>query len=363
VRPLYIVGTRRDVGKTTFCIGLIHALRERELSVGYTKPLGQRVSTLAGRPVHDDALVVSEAMGMAAGSATMAVPLTRGRVEKEIQNLRTDELAEKVTTICEKLRANHDVVIIEGMGHVAMGSCLHLSAPDVANLVGAKTLLISGGGIGRAIDAISLCATFISAHDAEMIGVVVNKVYPEKFDRVRNATTKGLGNLGIRSLGTVPYEEVLASPTVRQVAEQLNGEILCGTDEALSARVANTVVAAMEPHHMVPYLKDRALVITPGDRSDNILAILSTHILERNSNPTTGVVLTGGFRPAGKVMSLLDGSGLPAVLCQEDTYTIAARLREMVFKIRPDDEERIDAAKSVVNQYIDVDGILESLRE
>jgi len=46
VRPLYIVGTQRDVGKTTFCIGLISALRERGLSVGYTKPLGQRVNLL-----------------------------------------------------------------------------------------------------------------------------------------------------------------------------------------------------------------------------------------------------------------------------------------------------------------------------
>ncbi len=362
MRPLYIVGTQRDVGKTTFCIGLINALRQRGMSVAYTKPLGQRVHTVAGHPVHDDAVVVSQATGMSKESATMALPLTRGRVEKEILSHRVPELSEKITSICDRLRANHDVVVIEGMGHVAMGSCLQLSAPDVARLVGAKALLVSGGGIGRAIDAISLCATFLTARGAELMGAIVNKVFPEKYTRIKTATTTGLANLGIRSLGTVPYEEVLASPTVAQVAEQLGGEVLCG-NEALDKRVGTTVVAAMEPDHMVPYLKNRALVITPGDRNDNILAIMSTHILDNHLQPTVGIVLTGGFRPSEKVMSLLVDSGLPAILCTEDTFTLAARFKEMVWKIKGDDKDRIGAAICLINEFVDVDGIIDALHE
>jgi hypothetical protein len=363
VKPLYVVGTERHVGKTTFCLGLINALRERGMSVGYTKPLGQRVSEFAGQPIHDDALVISKAMGMDAGEASMAVPLVRGRVEKEIYDLHTPELSERVAATCRRLADDHDVVVLEGMGHVAMGSCLKMSAAEVAQIVGARTLLISGGGIGRAIDAISLCMTFMSARGAEMMGAVVNKVWPEKYRRVSEATRKGLENIGIRSFGTVPYDEVLASPTVGQVAEQLTCEVLCGT-EALDNRIGKTVVAAMEPDHMVSYLKDRAFVITPGDRSDNILAILSTHLIGLGAQPTvSGVVLTGGFRPAGQVMGLLASSGVPALLCRDDTYSLAARLREMVFKITPEDQDRIGAAMCLVNEYVDIDGILASLSE
>jgi len=363
VRPLYIVGTQRDVGKTTFCIGLISALRDRGFSVGYTKPLGQRVSSVAGQPVHDDALVVSQAMSMDPQSASMAVALTRGRVEREIYDLNVPELAGKVAEVCRRLRLEHDVVIVEGMGHVAMGSCIMLSAADVSRILGAQALLISGGGIGRAIDDISLCATFLNARGADLLGAVVNKVWPEKYRRVREATTKGLDNLGIRCFGTVPFEETLASPTVGQVAQKLNGEVLCG-NKALGNRVGNTIVAAMEAHHMVSYLKDRALVITPGDRSDNLLAVISTHTLAAASPPpVSGVVLTGGFRPGGIVMSLMGDSGLPAILCREDTYTLAARLREVTFKITPEDKERIGAAMCLVNEYVDVDGIVEGLRE
>jgi len=363
VRPLCVVGTQRDVGKTTFCLGLIGALRKRGLSVGYTKPLGQRVKTVDGHSVHDDALVISRAMDLDASSAVMAVPLTRGRVEKEIYNLNSPELADKVTEVCRRLREENDLVLVEGMGHVAMGACLQLSAADVARLIGAGCVLVSGGGIGRAIDQIVLCETFLTARGADMMGAVVNKVWAQKYDRVREATTAGLENLGIRSFGTVPYEDTLSAPTVGQVARELGGEVLAGSD-ALDNRVGRAIVAAMEPQHMVLYLKDRALVIIPGDRGDNILAILSTYMLAKGSGlPVSGVVLTGGFRPAGKVMTLLAESGLPAILCREDTCTIAARLREKIFKITPDDRERIETAMRLVDEYVDVDAILEGLKE
>jgi len=363
MKPLYIVGTHRDVGKTTFCIGLIAAFQRRGMSVGYTKPLGQRVSTVDDVTIHDDALVVTRAMSLETESASVAVPLTRGRVEKEVYDLHTPEMAGKVVALCQKLRAEHDVVVIEGMGHVAMGSCLKLSAADVARVLGARAIIISGGGIGRAIDDIALCGTFLTARGADFMGAVVNKVWPEKYRRIREATTKGLANLGIRSFGTVPFEDVLASPTMRQVAEELGGEVVCGS-ESLGNRVRSTIVAAMEADHMVSYLKDQALVITPGDRSDNILAILSAHMLGRTAiPPVTGIVLTGGFRPAPEVMSLLAKSGLPAILCQDDTYTLAARLKQTIFKLTPDDHDRIGAAICLINEYVDVEGILEGLKE
>ncbi len=364
MKPLYIVGTRRDVGKTTFCVGLISALRRRGLRVGYTKPLGQRVTTHAGKPIHDDALVVSQSMHLGTDeTGDMAVALTSGRVEKEVFDLHVPELAEKVTAVYRHLQDRNDMVIVEGMGHVAMGSCIMLSAGDVARLLGARPLLISGGGIGRAIDSISLCATFMEAKGAPLMGVVINKVWPEKYTRVREATTKGLANLGIRSFGCVPYEQVLASPTMRQVAHKLGGEILCGTD-ALENRVENIIVAAMESHHMVPYLKDRALVITPGDRSDNILAILSTSLQDKDTgSAVSGIVLTGGFRPSDEVISLLAQSKLPALLCSEDTYTLASRLRDTVFKLTPDDKDRIEAAMCLITEYVDIDAILERLHE
>jgi len=362
MKPLYIVGTQRDVGKTTLSIGLAHALRQRGLRVAYTKPLGQRLSSVKGQTLHDDAMVLATLLdNQDARQVEMAVPLPRGRVEREVHDLHSKELLDKVKDACSALAADHDALIVEGMGHVAMGSCLGLSAAEVARGIGARAMLVAGGGIGRTIDDISLCGTFLIARGADLMGAVVNKVWPSKLTRIQEATATGLMNLGIKSYGTVPYEEQLASPTIRQVSEVVGGEIIAGADQ-LDNRVGNAIVAAMEASHMVSYLTRSTLVITPGDRSCNILACLSAHVLGDAARPIiSGLILTGGFRPDGTVMKLISDSKLPVLLVADDTYGAASKFHSTVFKIAPGDRSKIEAAISLVAEYVNIDELLEAL--
>lgn len=58
MKPLYITGTQRDVGKTTLSVGLSHKFRQKGLKVGYIKPIGQRVKEVAGQSLHDDAMTL-----------------------------------------------------------------------------------------------------------------------------------------------------------------------------------------------------------------------------------------------------------------------------------------------------------------
>jgi len=362
LRPLYIVGTQRDVGKTTLCIGLIDVLRRRGLRVGYTKPLGQRVATVEGRPIHDDARLISSFLALDEHEQVpTAIPLPSGRVEKEVRDLDSSELGAKVVETFEAVVGEHDVIIIEGMGHVAMGSCLGLSSAEVARRLNAVALLVTGGGIGRTLDDIALCSTFITARGADLMGVVINKVWPEKYRRVREATAGGLKNYGMTGYGVVPFEQQLASPTMQQIHDRIGGEILSGP-EAMTNRVHNTIIAAMEPSHMVGYLEESTLIIAPGDRSDNILASLSAHTFgRRGRSPVAGLILTGGFRPDGVLIRFMSEARLPVVLVRQDTYSVASRLHESIFKITPEDQQRIDAAVCMVSEYIDVDGILKAL--
>jgi BioD-like phosphotransacetylase family protein len=117
----------------------------------------------------------------------------------------------------------------------------------------------------------------------------------------------------------------------------------------------------MAPEKMMRYLENQALVITPGDREDSVLATVATQMLDSGPvRPVSAVLLTGGIRPQGKTMELLKQSKLPTLLCQEDTYALASRLQGLIFKITPDDRERIEAAKELAS-YVDLDGILEVL--
>jgi BioD-like phosphotransacetylase family protein len=358
------MGTQRNVGKTTLAIGLLHSLRGMGLRVGYTKPLGQRIASEHGHVLHDDARIVASVLGEKEDDQPdMAVPLPSGRVEKEVFDLHTDELLGKVKDAFSILRRDHDVVIVEAMGHVAMGSCLGLSAADVCRALDAKALLVSGGGIGRAIDDISLCSTFVTSRGGDFLGVVVNKVYPEKFTRIKEATKRGLENLGIESYGTVPYEEELTFPTMEQVHAVIGGEVVAGSGN-MQGHVKSTIVAAMESAHMVRYLTHSTLIFTPGDRTDNILAALSAQVLGSDSAPAlAGIVLTGGFRPDGTVMRLVSDSNVPVIMVKDDTYTAASKFRQTVFKITPNDHEKIDMAVCMVADYVNVDRIVEALED
>ena len=365
MKPLYIVGTQRDVGKTTLSIGLLSALKARKLKVAYAKPLGQRVTTTNGRMLHDDARVVAAFKGnMDSSAGDMAVPLPSGRVEREVNDPQTRQLHEKIIASYRRLAADSDVVIVEAMGHVAMGSCLGLSSADVARDIGAKCILVAGGGIGRTIDEVALCSAFLTSRQADLIGVVINKVWPQKFARVSKAARRGLENLGLTCFGAVPFEDRLSAPTMHQVHDHIGGELLAG-EELLHLRVGNTIVAAMEASHMVNHIRDGTLIITPGDRSDNILAALSTHMLESTDTHAvvSGLILTGGFRPGGTVLRLKVDSHLPTIMVEQDTYTVASKLRETVYKLTPDDLERLEWAVCLIAEHIDIEAIVSELEE
>ena len=366
MRPLYIVGTRQHVGKTTMTLGLLQAFRDRGLRGAYTKPLGQRISEVNGHPLDSDALVVSALLGAdergeGAAGARLAVPLPPGRVERGVGDPRPEELLAQVQAVCRPLVEAHDAVIVESLGHVAAGSCLGVCSAEVARCINARALLVSGGGIGRALDDIALCATFLTARGADLLGVAINKVWPEKYDRVKRATALGLSHMGYACCGVVPYEEQLAQPTMRQVHQLVGGDLVAG-EAQLNGRVQHTLVGAMEASHMVRYLARGALVITPGDRSDNILAVLSAHVLGGpHGSGIAGLILTGGFRPEAAIMTMVRDAGLPVILVDEDTYTVASRYRQTVFKMTLTDVEKVKTAVRLVAQYMDVDRLLDEL--
>ena len=109
MKPLFITGTKRDIGKTTLSVGLLRAFQDRGLRVAYTKPLGQRINTIEGQEFHDDALVVSKIIGQEkTEQAGMVMSLTSGRVEKEIFDMKTPQLTEKVRKLCSRLVDEYD---------------------------------------------------------------------------------------------------------------------------------------------------------------------------------------------------------------------------------------------------------------
>src|SRR3989338_413021 len=112
------------------------------------------------------------------------------------------------------------------------------------------------------------------AQGIEILGAIINKVYPDKYDKISSFVRKGLGQKDIEVLGVIPHNDVLSNPTMSELLEDLKGELLSGKEE-LENTINRIVVGAMPPHELLDSFGPGTLLITPGNREDIILAAMS----------------------------------------------------------------------------------------
>ena len=362
MKPLYVSATKQDTGKTTLIVGLLQAFRDQGCDVGYMKPVGQRYVQYEGCNVDEDAVLAREVFGLRdAPSDLSTVAIERGFTAHYIFHRDPKPLEDRILAAFERLRRAHRFLLVEGTGHAGVGSCFDLSNARVAQLFGASAIIISGGSIGQAIDEAALSLHLFRQHGVEVLGVVLNKVWPEKLDQIRTTVARGLENLGTRLLGVVPYRPQLLYPQMDQVAAEVKGRVLCG-EGALANRVKHTVVAAMEPEHVAAYIGPDTLMIVPGDRLDNIRVSIEAKPAEAGGpRPVVGLVLTGGFEPPPETVARIRQTGIPAVLCDQDTFSVAALLQEMRFKMRSVDRDKIEEVKHLVRESVDVEALRRAL--
>ena len=96
----------------------------------------------------------------------------------------------------------------------------------------------------------------------------------------------------------LPEVDLLMAPTVSQVAAACHGEVIAGDPELLGREALQLTVAAMTLPNLMERITDGAVLITPGDRADVLLAAMFAHASTALPSPA-GVVLTGGLRPPG----------------------------------------------------------------
>ena len=361
MKKIYVAATQQHDGKTTVALGLYAAATKRGRSACFIKPVGQRYLLEEGVQVDEDAVLFKRAL-MADGPLKSLSPIVipRGFTEQYVFAPHPGRIRREVSEAFERVADGHDVAIIEGTGHAGVGSVFDASNATVASTLGADCIIVAGGGIGRCIDEICLNLALFQREGVRCLGAVINKVFEDKYEKIDRAVRQGLKNLGIGFLGAIPYKAELTFPTIRQIREGLDLELLCG-EEYCDNRVRHIIVGAMAPQNMIGYLKDGCLVVVPGDRVDNIIVSVNARLMRgRGSAPQiAGLLLTGGLIPPLSIVSILYNVDVPVILSDQDTATAAFRARQLVAKITPIDKHKIELAEQLVEQYVDVDAILE----
>jgi len=349
-------------GKTTVSLGLISALKKTFGRVGFIKPIGQRYLIEQGYKVDEDSVLIDETFGIKTHIKDMSpIAIEKGFTERYIMKGAAEDYAAQIRTAYERIAAECDLVVIEGTGHAGVGSVFDLSNANVARLLDANVVLISSGGIGRPIDEVMLNKALFDKERVKLAGIVVNKVKPSKYEKISRIVTAGLEQKGLNVLGVMPYQRILDTPTVREIKEELGLNILYGEDN-LDCLIDQTLVCAMVVKSALKYIKDKTLIIAPGDRQDIVQAVARLHLDRKTPIRISGIILSGGILPGRSCLNEIKRARMPVLLTEEDTYAIASRVHTVKVKIKPQDTSKIEVIMNMVERYIDLPMVLQALR-
>jgi phosphate acetyltransferase len=116
-RTLLLVPTGHGVGLTGTCLGLVDALQQHGVDVGFFKPLGQP----SARHTADR----STALVRPVSTLHPSEPLPPDEVERRISHGELERVMEDVVAASEPVVRRHEVVVVEGLvpgsGHVYSG--------------------------------------------------------------------------------------------------------------------------------------------------------------------------------------------------------------------------------------------------
>ncbi|HEV2437071.1 MAG TPA: AAA family ATPase [Verrucomicrobiae bacterium] len=357
---VFIAATRQNDGKTTVSLGLIAALQEHFPRIGYIKPVGQRFVEIEEQKIDEDTVLMDAVYRMNCPLVDMSpIAVEPDFTRKYLQASNNEALVKRIHKAFDRVAWEKDFVLCEGSGHAGVGSVFDLSNAQVAKILGCKVIIVSQGGIGKPIDEVSLNQALFEKEGVEIIGVMLNKVLPDKVDYVTDFARRGLKRKGLELLGVLPYEPILGSPSVDLIREELHAELL-NTPATLNNMVDEVIIGAMGAQNAMQFFKRGVLLITPGDREDILLAA-GAATMPQSEDKMAGIILTGGLRPNEAILKALQTLPIPVLLAKADSYQVASKVHNLTVKTRPNDAEKISLIRNLVAQNVNVKKIINAL--
>jgi BioD-like phosphotransacetylase family protein len=357
---VYIAATRQNDGKTTVSLGLLSVLQKRYPRIGYIKPVGQRFVEIEEQKIDEDTVLMDRVFRLNCPLVDMSpIAVEPDFTRKYLQSSNRETLVKRIEKAFDRVAWEKDFVLCEGSGHAGVGSVFDLSNAQVASILKAKVVIVSRGGIGKPIDEVALNLALFEKEHVEVIGVILNKVTPDKVGLVTEFARRGLKRKGLELLGVIPHQPMLSHPGVHSIRVELKASLL-NSDQEIHNPVEEVVVGAMGVNNAMPYIRKGVLLITPGDREDLLLAAAAS--VGSNGAPRlAGIVLTGDLSPSDRLLKVIRGLPFPVLHCREDIYQVASKVHDITVKTHPKDTEKIALIRDLIAEHVDVNKILKAL--
>ena len=368
LHTFFVAPTGFGVGLTSTSLGLIRALERTGLKVHFLKPIAQP------HPGDDGPERSSELISRTLG-LTPPPAMTLSQVEHQLAMGELDEVLEEIVSRYQQAAQEADVVVVEGMVPTRQSNYASQINQQLAKSLDADVILVTapdGDDFATLADRIEINAqTFGGLKHPKVLGVIINKVkalatetsadIPDRptlkstlkdfAQNLREASSR-LDTDDFRLIGCVPWQEELNAPRTSDIAELLRANTFHAGDMQ-QRRVMEMALCSRTVPNIIHLLRPGALIVTPGDRDDIIIA---SSLASLSGTPLAGLLLTGGYEPNPRVIQLCQPAldqGLPILGVPTDTFATATQLDRMNREIPIDDRERAEKVTDFVASHID----------
>jgi len=355
-RKMFIAATGQNIGKTTLCLSLLHLARRKYRRVGFIKPIGPKPTVVNGVIVDKDAALMAGVFGMKEHLRYISPVVVPPGMTKEVIDgkIPREMLSERLLAAFEMLEKHCDFIIIEGSGHPGVGTVLGLSNAQVARMLGASVLMVTGGGIGNVVDGVAANAALFEYESVPVKAVLVNKLVAEKREQTLDYLARSLGDR-FQLVGGFNYQPILANPTLRRVTKILNLP-LHGDHDSLQRIIHHVQIGAASTHRVAELLKNDTLLIVTSSRDELLVTLANLYSIPEYREKIVGLVIPGQQHVDRITQLILDRSRIPYL---RTTHNTTAQLYQMisddVSKLTPDDTEKLDLLRELAEWRLDFD--------
>ncbi|RDH74035.1 phosphate acetyltransferase [Mycolicibacterium moriokaense] len=360
---IYVASPEGDTGKSTIALGILHRLAANVAKVGVFRPITRRP---AGQERSDSGDIRGEdrdyilELLLAHTTAGLSYEQCVGVSYQQLHD-DPDAAIGDIVDRYHEVADQCDVVVIVGSDYtdVTTPSELDTNARIAANLGAPVVLAVKAKDRTptEVAQVVELCLIEISGQHAHTAAVVANRCDPTQMATVAEA----LGRFPPKSY-VLPEEPLLVAPAVADLQRAVNGTLVSGDAELLKREVMDVLAAGMTAEHVLERLTDGAAVITPGDRSDVVLAVVSAHAAEGFPSLSC-VLLNGDLELNPSVAKLVDGLNqrLPIIATEFGTFETASRVAATRGRVTATSQRKIDTAIGLMDTHVDIADLLAQL--
>jgi BioD-like phosphotransacetylase family protein len=323
---------------------------EMGLNVGYFKPVGYGKRVIDEKLRDTDVILMKDAMNLSE-SVDILCPVVLGNRFLDQITGGCEKASQKIQEAHDVVKHNKDVLLIESAARPESLTFCNLNVPKLAEKFNANILFSVKGDDDTVVDKALHYRDYTQWEGGKMLGVVINFVPFQQIERMKGIIAPMFKNYDLEVLGIVPDKRELTLPTVQDVMDILDADVLTCSNK-LEGLVDNYLVGAMSPESALSWLRrsmGRAF-ITGGDRADLILTALETK--------PSAIILTGNIYPSVRVLSTAEAKGVPILLVPTDTYTTVTKL-ELLDARAPTSMKRIQLTRQIMGENINWRKILD----